>query len=56
MSYSFDPMDCSLPGSFVHGILQARILVWVAFPFSRGLPILDNIVKSRDITLLTKSV
>ena len=29
-------MDCSLPGSFVHGILQARILEWVAFPFSRG--------------------
>ena len=28
-------MDCSPPGSFVHGILQARILVWVAIPFSR---------------------
>ena len=31
-----DPLDCSLPGSFVHGILQARILEWVATPFSRG--------------------
>ena len=31
-----DPMDCRLPGSFVHGILQARILQWVARPFSRG--------------------
>ena len=31
-----DPMSCSLPGSSVHGILQARILEWVAFPFSRG--------------------
>ena len=31
-----DPMDCSLPGSSVHGILQARILEWVAFLFSRG--------------------
>ena len=31
-----DPMDCSLPGSFVHGILQARILEWVAISFSRG--------------------
>ena len=30
-------MDCSLPGSFVHGILQARILEWVAIPFSRGI-------------------
>ena len=31
-----DPMDCSLPGSSVHGILQARIREWVAVPFSRG--------------------
>ena len=31
-----DPMDCSPPGSFVHRILQARILEWVAMPFSRG--------------------
>ena len=30
-----DPMDCSPPGSSVHGILQARILEWVAIPFSR---------------------
>ena len=29
-------MDCSLPGSSVHGILQARILEWVAMPSSRG--------------------
>ena len=31
-----DPMDCSLPGSSVHGILQARILKWVAISFCRG--------------------
>ena len=31
-----DPMDCSPPGSSVHGILQARILEWIAIPFSRG--------------------
>ena len=30
-----DPMDCSSPGSSVHGIFQARILEWVAIPFSR---------------------
>ena len=30
-----DPMDYRLPGSSVHGILQARILKWVAIPFSR---------------------
>ena len=29
------PMDCSPPGSFIHGILQARILEWVAIHFSR---------------------
>ena len=29
-------MDCSLPGSSVHGILQARILEWVVMPCSRG--------------------
>ena len=32
-----DPMDCSPPGSSVHGILKARILEWVAIPFFRGL-------------------
>ena len=31
-------MDCSLPGSFVHGIFQARILEWVAFPIPGDLP------------------
>ena len=31
-----NPMDCSLPGSSVHGILQARILEWVAISSSRG--------------------
>ena len=30
------PMDCSPPGSSVNGILQAKILEWVAIPFSRG--------------------
>ena len=31
-----DPMDCSLPGSSVRGILQAIVLKWIAIPFSRG--------------------
>ena len=31
-----DPVDCSPPGSSVHGILQARVLEWVAISFSRG--------------------
>ena len=41
-----DPIDCSLSGSSVHGIFQARVLEWVAISFSSGL-------KSRDITLPT---
>ena len=32
-----DPTDCSLPGSSVHGILQARILKWVVIPFLQGI-------------------
>ena len=32
-----DPMDCSLPGSSVHGILQARVLEWGAITFSEWL-------------------
>ena len=33
--FATDPMDCSLPGSSIHGIFQARILEWVAIPYSR---------------------
>jgi len=38
VSDSLDPMGYSQPGSSVHGILQARILEWVAMPSSRDLP------------------
>ena len=34
----YNVMECSSPNSSVHGILQARILEWVAIPFSRGFP------------------
>ena len=37
-----DPVDCSPPGSSVHGIAQARILEWVAISFSRGSSQLRN--------------
>ena len=46
-----DPMDCSLPGSSVHGIFQARVLEWGAIAFS--LTNLDSVLKSRDITMPT---
>ena len=45
-----DPMDCSLPGFSVHGILQARILEWIALPFSRGTS------QPRDRTLVAQGV
>ena len=64
------PMDCSPPGSSVHGIFQAKILEWGAIAFSKYLlsheikrrlllgrkvmTNLDSIFKSRDITLPTK--
>ena len=47
-----DPMDCSLPGSSVHRIFQARVLEWGAIAFSVTSP--GNILKSRDITLPAK--
>ena len=36
VSDSATPWNCSLPGSSLHGIFQARILEWVAVPFSMG--------------------
>ena len=45
-----DAMGCSLPASFVHGILQARILEWIVMPFSRDLP--DSGIKPMSLCLL----
>ena len=52
MSDSSDPMDCSLLGSSIHGIFQAKVLEWGAIAFS--MTNLDSILKSRDIALWTK--
>jgi len=38
-----DPMDCSLPGSSIHGIFQARVLEWGAIAFSKFLTIEVNL-------------
>ena len=43
-----NPIDCSLPGSSVHGIFQARILEWVAMPSSRGSS------QPRDLTCISR--
>ena len=40
-----DPMDCSLPGSSVHGIFQARVLEWGAIAFSVVTMLVDVISK-----------
>ena len=56
-----DPMDCSPPGSSVHGIFQARVLEWVAIAFSENLCFLITIVflqpycESRDRACLACS-
>ena len=42
-----DPMDCSPPGSSVHGIFQARVLEWVAIAFS------DNLSKLKKLLLMS---
>ena len=41
-----NPMDCSLPGSSVHGILQARVLEWGAIAFSKVFSLSGSIIKS----------
>ena len=53
-----DPMDCSLPGSSVHGIFQARVLEWGAIAFSvyppRELSKLESGVSKAAAALSTK--
>ena len=45
-----DPMDFSLPGSSVHGILQARVLEWGTIAFSGGVRMANN--KKMEVTVL----
>ena len=47
-----DPMDCSLPGSSVHGIFQARVLEWCAIAFSIIIPKRQQSLCLIDIMLL----
>ena len=54
-SILWNPMDCSLPGASVHGILQARILEWVAMPSSSGSsPARDELTSFRSRALATR--
>ena len=45
-----DPMDCSLPGSSIHGIFQARVLEWGAIAVSNENP-MNNMKRQKDRTL-----
>ena len=47
-----DPLDCSLPGSSVHGIFQARVLEWVAIAFSEVSPYSALILSTNPAGLL----
>ena len=49
-----DPMDCSLPGSSIHGIFQARVLEWGAIAFSVSRPYLDSIPATQIIKDLSE--
>ena len=51
-----DPMDCSPPVSSVHGILQARILEWVAMPSSRGSSQPRDRTRISDISCISRWV
>ena len=48
-----DPMDFGLPGSSVHGIFQARILEWIAIPFSKTF---SELKKKKSLTFLQKTI
>jgi len=52
MSDSSDPMDCSLPGSSIHGILQARVLEWGVIAFSAPFPLATINSLSKSVSLL----
>ena len=52
----WDPIDCSPPGSSVHGILQARILEWVAMSSSRGSSWLRDWTPNSNVSCIGKQV
>ena len=55
-----DPMDCSLPGSSIHGIFQARVLEWVAIAFSETLVLgtnkLNDLCKAEFLNTCTSDI
>ena len=51
-----DPMDCSLPGSSIHGIFQARVLEWGAIAFSEWKALLPLILQRQNLLVLDLSL
>ena len=52
-----DPMDCSLPGSSIHGIFQARVLEWVAIAFSEKYKLsVKKQISHRDVMYSTENI
>ena len=51
-----DPMDCSLPGSSVHGIFQARVLEWGSIAFSQVHTTMHQIGKEHEFTVQRREI
>ena len=51
-----DPMDCSLPGSSIRGIFQARVLEWGAIAFSDEIPLLKYKTSLLTMVSISKSL
>ena len=56
VSDSCNPIDCNWPGSSVQGILQTRILEWVAIPFSKGGDVCIHMTDSLFYTTETSTI
>ena len=52
----YDPMDCNLPDSSIHGILQSRILEWIPMPSSRGASPLGDRTRISYVSCLGRQV
>ena len=52
----YNPMDCSLPGSSIRGIFQARVLEWIAIAFSKARLLPTSLLHRRGLLGLPRSL